>query len=140
MLLWSLLVHMAPRSGGLLALKGRLHTLQSLLFPVYIAPQSQCCLASALQCRIAQAALLSFGRSRGRSLHKTIKKWYDEECKIARAAQRNIGPDTHEHVAKSKSYKQLLNANDVHGNAKLKGNCVSWLPGTRLLFRRHSNE
>ena len=83
-------------------------TLQHLLDPVFDAPSPQCCLASALQSCIAQAALLSFGRPREKRLHAVNQEWYDEECKIARAALRNTVNEMHENVAMLKSYKQLL--------------------------------
>ena len=83
-------------------------TLQHLLYPVFDAPSSQCCLASALQSCIAQAALSSFGRPRKKPLHTVNQEWYDVECKTARAALRNTVNEMHEHVAMLKSYKQLL--------------------------------
>ena len=83
-------------------------TLQRLLNPVFDAPSSQCCLASALQSCIAQAALSSFGRPRNKPLHTVNQEWYDVECKTARAALRNTVNEMHEHVAMLKSYKQLL--------------------------------
>ncbi len=54
------------------------YTLQHSLHPVFNASLSQCCLASALQSCIAQAALLSFGRPCGKSLQKSNQKRYDE--------------------------------------------------------------
>ena len=83
-------------------------TVQHLLNPVFDAPSSQCCLASALQICIAQAALSSFGRPCKKPLHKVNQEWYDVQCKTARAALRNIVNEMHEHVAMLKSYKQLL--------------------------------
>ncbi len=83
--------------------------LQHLLHLAVDAPLSQCCLASALQSCIAQAALLSIGRPREQSLHKSgqsRQKWYDEEYKRARAALRNT--ETGAHVAMLKAYKQLF--------------------------------
>ena len=83
-------------------------TLPHLLNPVFDVPSPQCCLASALQSCIAQAALPSFGRPCRKPLHKVNQEWYDEECKTARAALRNTVNEMHEHVAMLKSYKQLL--------------------------------
>ena len=114
--------------------------LQSLLYPVFIAPQSQCCLASALQCCIAQAALLSFGRPRGKPLHKTNNKWYDEECKIARAALSNIRPETHEHVAKSKYYKQLLRRKRRAWQRKAQGDLCELAARNPTSLWQHYNE
>ena len=69
---------------------------------------SQCCLASALQSCIAQAALSSFGRPRNKPFHTVNQEWYDVECKTARAALRNTVNEMHEHVAMLKLYKQQL--------------------------------
>ncbi len=41
-------------------------------------------------------------------MQKVNQKWYDAECKSARAALRQLSEDLHEHAAKLKSYKQLL--------------------------------
>ena len=82
--------------------------LLTLLDSVYIDPDPECCLASALQSCIAQAALTSFGRPRKHPMQKVNQKWYDAECKRARAALRQHSEDLHEHAAKLKSYKQLL--------------------------------
>ena len=72
-------------------------TLQHFLNPVFDAPSSQCCLASALQSCIAQAALLiiSFGQPRRMPLHKVNQEWYDVECKTARAASMKTVNEMH---------------------------------------------
>ena len=60
--------------------------LLTLLDSLFIDPDPQCCLASALQSCIAQAALTSFGRPCKHSMQKVNQNWYDAECKSARAA------------------------------------------------------
>ncbi len=82
--------------------------LLTLLDSLFIDPDPQCCLASALQSCIAQAALTSFGRLRKHAVQKVNRKWYDAECKSAQAALGQLSEDQHEHAAKWKSYKQLL--------------------------------
>ena len=82
--------------------------LAPLLCSVFSSPHPQCCLATALQSCITQAALESFGRPSRKSSQKVHQKWYDLECKNARAALRNTVDEPHVHIAKQKSYKQLL--------------------------------
>ena len=60
--------------------------LLTLLHPVFNVPAHQCCLASALQNCIAQAAFKSFVRPCKKSVQKVNQKWYDAECKSARSA------------------------------------------------------
>ncbi len=55
--------------------------LLTLLDSLFIDVDPQCCLASALQSCIAQAALASFGRPRKHSMQKVNQKWYDAEEK-----------------------------------------------------------
>ena len=83
-------------------------TLSSLIAPVFTAPDPQCCLATALQSCIAKAALASFGRPSKHPSHKVHQKWYDTECKNARAALRDTVAEMPDHAAKMRSYKQLL--------------------------------
>ncbi len=115
-------------------------TLQHLLHPVFSAPPSQCCLASALQSCIAQAALLSFGRPRGKTLHKSNQKWYDEECKSARAALRNTETEMHEHVAMLKAYKQLLRRKRRAWQAKTQQELCEMASRNPSSFWRQYNE
>ena len=75
---------------------------------VFSAPDPQCCLATALQSCISGAALVSFGRLNKHTSLKVNQKWYDAECKSARAALRNTVAQSPEHAAMLKSYKQLL--------------------------------
>ncbi len=79
-----------------------------MLDSLYIDPDLECCLASALQSCIAQAAIASFGRPRKHSMQKVNQKCYDAECKSARAALRQLSGDPHEHATKLKSLKQML--------------------------------
>lgn len=82
--------------------------LAPLLWSAFSSPQPNCCLATALQACISQAALDTFGRPSKKPLQKCHQKWYDAECKNARAALRNTTDAPHVHAAKSRSYKQLL--------------------------------
>ena len=115
-------------------------TLQHLLHPVFNASPSQCCLASALQSCIAQAALSSFGRPRGKFLHKSNQKWYDEECKSARAALRNTETEMHEHVALLKAYKQLLRRKRRAWHAKTQRELCEMASRNPSSFWRQYNE
>ena len=80
--------------------------LLNLLAPVFTLRNRHCCLALALQSCIAEAALECFGRPSKRPLQKANQKWYDAECKHARAALKGTAAEIHECAVKS--YKQLL--------------------------------
>ncbi len=85
--------------------------LLTLLDSLFIDPDPQCCLASALQFCIAQAALklTSFGRPRKHFMQKVKQNWwYDAECKSAQTSLRQLSEDLHEHAVELKSCKQLL--------------------------------
>ena len=112
--------------------------ISSILY--FNASPSQCCLASALQSCIAQAALSSFGRPRGKFLHKSNQKWYDEECKSARAALRNTETEMHEHVALLKAYKQLLRRKRRAWHAKTQRELCEMASRNPSSFWRQYNE
>ena len=77
--------------------------LLTLLDSVFIAADLQSCLASALQSCSPQAARTSFGQPLKHFMQKVNQKWYDAECKSARAASRQDSEDTHEHAVKQNS-------------------------------------
>ena len=82
--------------------------LSHLLYPVFSSHNRDCCLATSLQACLAQAAIAIFGRRGSHACPKPEQKWYDEECKAARALLKHLTPGTAEHVTKGKAYKALL--------------------------------
>ena len=82
-------------------------SLSSHLQSSFMESDPHCCLASALQFCISQAALHTFGCPGKKRLQQPQQKWYDAECKNARAALRHTD-DVIEYAAQAKAYKQLL--------------------------------
>ena len=114
--------------------------LLTLLHPVFNVPAHQCCLASALQNCIAQAALKSFGRPCKKSVQKVNQKWYDAECKSAQSALRNTIADTHEHAVKVRSYKQMLRRKRRAWQRRAQQDLCELASRNPQSFRRHYNE
>ena len=102
--------------------------LAPLLWSAFSSPQPNCCLATALQACISQAAHDTFGRPSKKPLQKCHQKWYDAECKNARAALRNIADAPHVLAGKRRSCKQLLCRGAMHMRNKLSRNFVRWHP------------
>ena len=90
--------------------------LLNLLAPVFASPDPQWCLALALQPYIAQAAMKCFGRPSNRPVLKVIQKWYDAECRHARAALKGTAAELL--VRAMKSYNNYRAGSVVHGSAK----------------------
>lgn len=83
-------------------------SLSTQLQSLFDESDPQCCLATALQSCISQAALHTFGCPNKKKMQHVHQQWFDEECKNARAALKHTVAQTPEHVARVKSYKQLL--------------------------------
>ena len=73
--------------------------LSNLLEPVFGIADPSCCLATALLSCISHAALATFGRASKHKCQKADQKWYDAECKAARAALNHVPHGTSQHSA-----------------------------------------
>ena len=78
---------------------------QPLLSSVFSLSQSHVCLTTDLLSCIVHAALATVSPQ---LLQKMNQKWYDAECRCARAALRDHDAGSPGHAASLKSCKQLL--------------------------------
>ena len=80
----------------------------NLIRPVFGTAAPPDCLPTALQSCISEAALATFGRPSKCNRPKADQKWYNADCRAARARQRHVSHGTSEIVALRKAYKSLI--------------------------------
>ena len=80
----------------------------NLLEFVFEVADPSCCLAASLQSCISHTALATFGRPSKHKCQQANQKWYDAECKAARAALNHVSHGKSQHSALRKAYKTLI--------------------------------
>ena len=80
----------------------------NLIRPVFGTAAPPGWLATAFRSCISEAALATFGRPGKCNCPKADQKWYDADCRAARARLRHVSHGTSEYVVLRKAYKLLI--------------------------------
>ena len=80
----------------------------NLIRPVFGTAAPPGCIATALQSCISEAALATFGHPSKQKCPKAEQKWYDADCRAARARLRHVSHGTSKYIALMKACKSLI--------------------------------